>query len=379
MPGILLPSLTALGVGLAFLDYRKRRFSSPEDRYMKLYGKEEWTSNDMDMWVRFDSEHDAKVKATWKKRLLERLTQEPDIYTELAKSDGGKLSFYKEETQLEDLLKPRNGIYFNLDQEGCIHIVWNHMQMDGVTLWRATREQYDFNPPLVPYKDVKNPPPLLPELLSSIKASRQLLTRGSLYREAGSEIYTGFKLWDAQGIRQAKSELQTPFNLLTSALAAQICFKRHPKVQKLNLGITVYFPFLKARNRYGVIIVSVKRGSLEAICTQLKKKIPKPMLIWGTTAVQAYAMQRVPDGMFLKLMKYYRKQIDVLISNVPVGQLPIAVSDIPVTIACHTRGLSLPYYFLMMGTRDHIHLSYTSLFEQAEDFASLPTSVSISR
>ena len=378
MPGILLPSLTALGVGLAFLDYRKRRFSSPEDRYMKLYGKEEWSSNDMDMWIRFNPEQDALVKRTWTDRLLDRLNQEPDIYTELADTHGGKLVFYNQETQVKDLLKPRNGLYFNMDEKGCIHIVWNHMQMDGVTLWRATREQYDHNPPLVPYKEVKNPIPLLPELLSSIKVSRQLLTRGSLYKEAGEEISTGFKLWDARGIRRAKSELQTPFNLMTSALAAELCFERHPKAQKLNLGITVYFPFLKARNRYGVIIVSVKRGSLDSICAQLNKKIPKPMLIWGTTAVQAYAMQRVPDGMFLKLMKYYRKQIDVLISNVPVGQLPISVSDIPVTIACHTRGLSLPYYFLMMGTRDHIHLSYTSLFEQDDGFGTLPKSVSTS-
>ena len=34
-------------LGLAAYDYRKRRFSSPEDRYMELYGKDEWSSNDM--------------------------------------------------------------------------------------------------------------------------------------------------------------------------------------------------------------------------------------------------------------------------------------------------------------------------------------------
>ena len=378
MPGLLIPSLTALGVGLAFLDYRKRRFFSSEDRYMRLYGKEEWSSNDMDMWVQFDPKHDTIVKETWKERLLDRLAETPEIYTELADTHGGKLVFFNQDTEVDQLLKPRNGLYFNLDTPGCIHIVWNHMQMDGVTLWRATRVQYDYNPPLVPYKEVKTPPPLLPELLSSFKLSKQLLTRGSLYREAGENISTGFKLWDAKGIREAKSEFKTPFNLLTSAVAAEICFKRHPKVKKLNLGITVYFPFLKARNRYGVILASVKRGSLESICIQLKKKIPKPMLIWGTTAAQAYAMQRVPDGVFLKLMKYYRKQIDVLISNVPVGQLPISVSNIPVNIACHTRGLSLPYYFLMMGTRDHIHMSYTSLFQQNKEFGSLPSSVSTS-
>ena len=49
-------------LGLAAYDYRKRRFSSPEDRYMELYGKDEWSSNDMDMYVRFDPEKDEHVK-----------------------------------------------------------------------------------------------------------------------------------------------------------------------------------------------------------------------------------------------------------------------------------------------------------------------------
>ena len=89
--------------------------------------------------------------------------------------------------------------------------------------------------------------------------------------------------------------------------------------------------------------------------------------MWGNTATQAYAMERVPDSMFLRLMKYYRKQIDVLISNVPVGNLPISVGDVPVQIVCHTRGLSLPL-FLMMGTREDIHVSYSTLYSQNEFF-----------
>jgi hypothetical protein len=138
------------------------------------------------------------------------------------------------------------------------------------------------------------------------------------------------------------------------------------------LGLTVFFPFLKARNRYGVIIVRVKRGEITDIAAQLKKKIPKPLVMWGNTATQAYAMERVPDSMFLRLMKYYRKQIDVLISNVPVGNLPISVGDVPVQIICHTRGLSLPYYFLMMGTREDIHVSYSTLYSQNADFFQQP-------
>ena len=97
-----------------------------------------------------------------------------------------------------------------------------------------------------------------------------------------------------------------------------------------------------------------------------------PLVMWGNTATQAYAMERVPDAMFLRLMRYYRKQIDVLISNVPVGQKRISIDHVPVEVYCHTRGLSLPYYFLLMGTRDDIHCSYSSLFSQKEDFFKVP-------
>ena len=99
------------------------------------------------------------------------------------------------------------------------------MQMDGVTLWRATREQYDYNPPLVPYKEVKTPPPLLPELLSSFKLSRQLLTRGALYKEAGENISTGFKLWDAKGIREAYGWRQSVDGCVHSKLFAEAVWR----------------------------------------------------------------------------------------------------------------------------------------------------------
>ena len=99
------------------------------------------------------------------------------------------------------------------------------------------------------------------------------------------------------------------------------------------------------------------------------------MLIWGATALQAYAMERLPDRAFLRVMKYYRKQIDVLVSNVPVGKKCVSVGDVPVEMVCHTKGLSLPYYFLLMGTRNEIHVSYTSLHAQSSDFAKPPKSI----
>ena len=160
--------------------------------------------------------------------------------------------------------------------------------MDGVELWRTTRELYDFNPPLVPYREVKRPPPLLPELLSSLKVG-QLFRRGRIHKDVGgaTTVHTGFYVCEAARIRQKKQQWATPFNVLTSAAAAPVCFTRHPQATKINLGITVCFPFLKTQNRYGVILVSIQRGSVQESCRQLQKRIPKPMLIWGTTAIQA--------------------------------------------------------------------------------------------
>ena len=367
---IITSSLVLLGV--AAYDYKKRRFSSPEDRFMLLYGRDEWESNDMDMYVRFAEEDDFLIKKNWCERLQEMLNNPDSLLHETAKVSDKSITFHRENCTLEDLLQPRQGIYFDLSKKGIIHIVWNHMQMDGVGLWGITRALYDHNPPLIPYRDVKPPPPILPEILSLAKVAGQAIKRGSLYKAATEKVHIGQSIWDANQIREIKKKQNTPFNLLTSAIVAQGIFNRHPKTEKLNLGLTVFYPFLKGRNRYGVIIVRVKRGSLEDIAKQLQKKIPKPLVMWGNTATQAYAMERVPESMFLRLMKYYRKQIDVLISNVPVGSLPIQIGKKPVQIYCHTRGLSLPYYFLLMGTRGEIHCSYSSLFKQEDDFFRYP-------
>ena len=360
-------------LGMAAYDYRKRRFSSPEDRYMMLYGKDEWESNDMDFYVRFDPIHDALVKKVWLDRIQAQLDNQPEsLLHETAELKDKGITFHRDIHRAEDLTHPRKGIYFNMSKPGEIHVVWNHMQMDGVGLWASIREIFDDNPPLIPYRDVPPPPPVLPELLSLPKVAGQAFKRGSLYKAAGEDLHRGAFLWPAEGIRAYKERLKAPFNLLTSAIVARHVFERHPNVAKLNLGLTVFFPFLKARNRYGVIIVRVKRGDIESIVNQLRKKIAKPLVMWGNTATQAYAMERVPDSIFIRLMKYYRKQIDVLISNVPVGARPVSVGNVNVQIACHTRGLSLPYYFLLMGTRGDIHCSYSSLFSQKPDFFSAP-------
>ena len=367
---IITSSLVLLGA--AVYDYKKRRFSSPEDRYMELYGRDEWESNDMDMYLRFDPEYDEQVKEMWLSRVRNELKNKDSLFHETAELSDKGILFHRHSCTVEDLITPRQGIHFDMSKRGEIHIIWNHMQMDGVGLWNSTRLLYDENPPLIPYRDIKPPPPILPEILSLPKVAGQAMKRGSLFHAASDTLSTGQAFWNTKTIRERKQDWNIPYNLLTSAVVAHGIFARHPKTQKLNLGLTVFFPFLKGRNRYGVIIVRVKRGSLQDIARQLQKKIPKPLVMWGNTATQAYAMERVPDAMFLRLMRYYRKQIDVLISNVPVGQNPISIDNVPVEVYCHTRGLSLPYYFLLMGTRDDIHCSYSSLFSQKEDFFKAP-------
>ena len=68
----------------------------------------------------------------------------------------------------------------------------------------------------------------------------------------------------------------------------------------------------------------------------------------------------------MNLMQYFRKQIDVLIANVPVGQVPVTVGEKLVQVSCHTRELSLPYYVLLMGTRGEVHTSMTTRYKQDE-------------
>lgn len=351
-------------------DYYTRRFSSPEDRYMDVYGKEEWESNNMDMYLLFNADQDDQVKQTWLHRLETLLDQDEDtLLRESASLQEKHVVYQSKETPLKVLLSPRKGIYFDLSQPGVIHLIWNHLQMDGVALFKATRTLYDENPPLIPYQVIKPPPPLLPEVLALPKIVQQALIRGSLYKQMSDELYKGDAFWKTAPIKALKEKTQIPFNLLSSATVAKLVFDRHPHTTHLTLGLTVYFPFLKARNRYAVTVIKVKRGSVDEIGHQLLKRFPSPLLLWGSIANQAYLMERVPEALFIRLMKYYRQQIDVLISNVPVAQHPISINEVPTQIICQTRGLSLPYYFLLMGTRHSLHVSYTTRYPQDDLFS----------
>ena len=143
MPSLLIPALTALSGGLLFRDYKRRRLQSPEDRYMAMYGHEDWGSNNMDMRVHFDVALDAEVKQTWLKRLESRLEADDSILSEVAEVVGDELVFQQVSTRVQDLLSPRQGIWFEMSTPGLIHIIWNHPQVDGVALWRALYEVFD--------------------------------------------------------------------------------------------------------------------------------------------------------------------------------------------------------------------------------------------
>ena len=95
MPSLLIPALTALSGGLLFRDYKRRRLQSPEDRYMALYGHEDWGSNNMDMRVHFDPALDEEVKASWQRRLETRLPLEDSILSEIAEVEGTSWYFIK--------------------------------------------------------------------------------------------------------------------------------------------------------------------------------------------------------------------------------------------------------------------------------------------
>lgn len=374
MPSLLLPTVTALSGGLLIRDYRRRRLQSPEDRFMAMYGHEDWQSNNMDMRVVFDPELDSEVKEAWKSRLEVRLLEPDTLLTEVAEvgDDGKELVFVRRETEVIDLLSPRQGLWFDLSTPGLIHIIWNHLQVDGVGLWRELRQVFDQNPALIPYRSVAAPPPVLPEIMGIPQLAKQATIRGSLYKSMDLEqgVEQHFTLWDGERIRAFKNTCTeefgstAPFNLVTAAIVADRIFERHPEVKKLNLGLTVYFPFLESRNKYGVQIRTVKRDSLKGLVHQLMKKQQKPIATWGTAAAQGYALNRVPNKWFMNLMTYFRKQIDVLIANVPVGQIPITVGNELVEVSCHTRELSLPYYILLMGTRSEVHTSMTTRYIQ---------------
>ncbi len=374
---ILLPTVAALAGGsLLIRDYLKRRLSTPEDRFMSLFGTEQWEWSNMDMTIHCAPEDDAALKAAFCERLQARLDTEPaemSLLREVALQTDKGLQFVESDVAVADVCRPRNGIWLDLDRVGSIRVVWSHVQTDGVGMWNLLRPLFDPNPPIVPYTEVPVPPPIVPEIAALPSVARRLTWRSSLRGQLadGASLSKGFAVWDARNVRAARELMGGAFNLVSSALVVAEVFRRHADRRNLNVGLTAYFPFLEGRNRYAVFLCRIKRGSVADILRQLHKQTRSQLVNWGTTSAQAWALGRVPDRVFAKAVSALRGKIDVLISSLPVGQDPIELAGIRCQISGHPWTLTLPYYFLIVGTRHELHVSYTSKFEQDETFLDL--------
>lgn len=373
---IRLPSAALLtGGGLTPKRLFDRRLESAEDRYMALYGKKDWTSSNMDLCIHVGSGLKGLLADAFLKRLDAHLASGSPESTRLWREEADfsrSAVLFREHSKLraEDTTTPRRGLYVDLSGPDRIRVVWNHMQTDGVGMWNALRPLFDENPPLIPYGDIPAPPPLLPELLALPSVARRLVWRGRLRGRtpAGAELTRGLARWDAHRIRQLKREAGGSFNLVSSAMTVLEVFRRHLDRDTITVGLTAYFPFLKGRNKYGVFLCKVRRGDLRSIVAQLKKQTRSQMLNWGRSSAQAFALRQLPDTAFAHLINYYRRQVDVLVSSLPVGRRPITLAGIPTVISCHPWELTLPYYFLLVGTRRELHVSFTSRFRQDSRF-----------
>ena len=365
--------LTGGGVLLArdYLRYRLRGF---EDRFMERFSDGDWAGNNMDLIARVPPGQGPAFKAAMLER-VERLLAAgaPDLrlLREHGTFDDGQLRIVEDEqVSLQALCEPRHGLYFDLTHDDEVRIVWNHMHTDGVGMWTAIRRLFDENPPLIPYRDVPVPPPVIPELIALPSVARRLAWRGSLRREIVAERPTrGFEVWEAAPLRALKEDLGVPFNLVASAQAVAKVFDAHPDRRALIVGLTAYFPFLEGRNKYGIFLCKVRRrgggpADVGRIARTLARQTNRPMVSWGTSAAQSYALGRMPDKVFERLITFFRQQVDVLVSSLPVGQRPITLAEMPARIACHPWYLTLPYYFLLVGTRDELHVSRTSRLER---------------
>jgi len=368
----LIPSIAALGGGVwAARDYLRRRLDGPDDRYMALYGRDAWDASNMDLDLSYDPSDHGRVVDAFRARVARRLaSSEPTLLREALDLGAGGLTFTPQDVEWSDLVEPRHGVWFDVTQPGRVRVVWNHMQVDGVGLWRDLRELFDDNPPLVPYRDVKAPAPIVPELIALPSLARRMLWRGGLRKHSGTTLTRGAHVWDATPLRAARRGMGVPFFAVTSAVVVAEVFAQHPDVHELTAGLTAYFPFLKARNRYGVMTVRLRRDDAPGLARQIVRQTRRPIVGWGTSSAQTWALSQLPDRAYLRVVNYYRRQIDVLVSNLPVGELEPSVDGVPVVLGCWPRELTLPYYALLMGTRERVHVSTTSRATSDPAFAS---------
>jgi hypothetical protein len=364
-------SLVALA-GLLVRRYLKIRKGGFEDRFMALYAKEDWDASNMDLVLTFPKERDEAIKALFLQRLadyLENKEPETSLFHEVADTSGERLAFHHDQTiQVEDLLTHRKGIWFVMDKVGEIKVVWSHIQADGLRIWREIRPLFDPNPHILPFSDMKPPLPVVPELLSLPTTIRSMGFQSHLTPQLQGKPERSLNIWSTAPIKAIKNKLKGSFNLVSTSMLLEELFHHHRETDKLTVGLTVAFPFLEAKNKYGVYTLEVKRGNFEQIYQQVVRQVKSPMTIWGNFSNQSLALSMLSDKSFLDVLSRYRGKIDVLVSNLPVGAYDIEMGEAPVQIACHTDELTIPYYFLLLGTKSHIHLSCTTKFPIADEF-----------
>ena len=346
--------------------YLQLRMQNSEDRFMKFYGAQSWEANNMELVLRCHPNDDDNLKEAFLNGARALLKDKDHWFYEEGVNKNGEFEFFKRDTlHLKDLLVPRNGIYFDLKRKGEITIIWNHLQMDGVLIWRAVRSIFDDNPPLLQYQETKVPPPFLPEVLGLTRFAKQLFSNAGLQRHQGPLSKRLFLCKTAR-IRALKKQYTTTFNAATTAVILEALFQRHPEAKYLQIGLSVYFPYLHSRNRYGLVVIRVQRAKLDSIIIQLTEALENPHSVWGVSSLQSLSLLAVPDRYFLRCVQFLRSKIDVIISNLPVGVNPIEVGKIPVNLGCFTKELTVPYYFLIMGTKEELHISFSSQYQQSE-------------
>lgn len=363
-----------LGLSRLLQTYKTSRRCGFEDRYMATYSVDDWDSSNMQLSLMFPEEEDATIKARVLER-LEKLLQEKDpaksLYHEVAVVDGNRLKFsFNPDVTVEELLQKRRGIYFEMDTPGTIQVTWSHAQADGLRMWREVRPLFDPNPHVLAFDDVKYPPPVVPELLS-LPTTLKSMTYDSHLRplvKPDAKLQRRFHTWSTKPIKHLKNKLKGSFNLVSTSLLLEELFQRHQETEKLTVGLTVAFTFLEAKNQYGVFTLQVKRGNFLEIYKQVTRQIVHPMMIWGNFSNQSLALSMMSDKTFTKVLDIFRGRIDVLVSNLPVGKFEAEINETNINIGVHTDTLSVPYYFLLLGTASQIHLSCTSSFEHNETF-----------
>ena len=203
--------LSALNPRRLHSRYRRAQLESPEDRFWLLYAQSDWDACNMHLEVRFDHSRSAHVKETLRARvsaLLMTTDQSADLLRETGVFKDGRWGFVVERSlTLADLSVPRRGIWFDFDRPDRIRVTWNHIQVDGVALWRVMRLLFDENEPLLTYRRARRPVVMIPELRAIPSTLRKLGWKRTLTAGKPDVVHHAFNQWSASNVRRIKGQL----------------------------------------------------------------------------------------------------------------------------------------------------------------------------